>query len=193
MPKEEDIRAVEQEVRSCRRCGLWKFRTNPVLGEGSLNPKVMFIGEAPGYNEDKQGRPFVGRAGEVLDELLSSIGLKREEVYITNILKDRPPKNRNPQPEEMRACTSYLDRQMEILRPRMICALGNFATSYILEKFGFKPESIGKIHGKVYRVKNLLLDAKIIPLYHPAAAVYNPNMKGLLMEDFRVVKGELTE
>jgi len=191
--KEEEMKSIEKGVRNCRKCSLWETRTNPVVGEGSLDPKVMFIGEAPGYNEDKEGRPFVGKAGKVLDELLESIGLKREEIYITNVLKCRPPNNRDPKSEEIKACTPYLDRQISIVKPSVICTLGNFATSYILEKFGIKPENIGKLHGKVYRVKNLMIDASIIPLYHPAAAVYNPEMKAILMEDFRKIKSVLNK
>ena len=147
----------------------------------------MLIGEAPGYHEDVQGRPFVGKAGKLLDELLLSIGIKREEVYIANILKCRPPENRNPFNSEIAACTPYLDKQIQLIKPKIIGTLGNFATSYVLEQFGFQAESIGKIHGKTFSVKNLIFEAKIIPLYHPAAAVYNPNMKPILMEDFKLI------
>jgi DNA polymerase len=189
--REKEVKSIEEEVKNCRKCPLWETRTNPVVGEGSLNPKVMFIGEAPGYNEDKEGRPFVGKAGKVLDELLESIGLKREEVYIANVLKCRPPNNRDPKPEEIKACTPYLNRQISIIKPKIICTLGNFATSYILEKFGIKPDNIGKIHGNVYRIKNLMIDTNIIPLYHPAAAIYNPERKAVLIEDFRKIKNVL--
>ncbi len=188
MSKEGEVKKLEGEVKDCKKCGLWKTRNNPVVGEGSLNSGIMFIGEAPGHNEDQQGKPFVGRAGKVLDELLALANLKREDVYIGNIIKCRPPKNRNPMPEEIKACTPYLDRQISIIKPRIICTLGNFATAYILEKFGLKPESIGKVHGRVFRVRNLLLDTKIIPLYHPASAVYNPNKKPMLMSDFSSIR-----
>jgi len=181
---------MNEEIKNCKRCNLWKTRNNIVIGEGSLNADIMFIGEAPGYYEDKQGRPFVGKAGKILDELLNSVELKREEIYITNILKCRPPGNRDPLPEEIKACTPYLDRQIEIIKPKKICTLGNFATNYIFSSFGLKPESIGKIHGKVFKARNLFVSVDIIPLYHPASAVYNPNMKPTLIEDFKKI-GEM--
>jgi DNA polymerase len=185
--KEEKISELSKEVKSCKKCELWKTRKNPVVGSGNLNSKIMFIGEAPGFNEDLQGKPFVGKAGKVLDELLASIGLKRKDVYIGNVLKCRPPNNRDPKPEEIQACTPYLDRQISIIEPKILVTLGNFSTSYVLEKFGFKPESIGKIHGKVFDTRNIL-GQRILPSYHPAVATYNPNTKIILMEDFRVLK-----
>lgn len=188
MSSEEGISEIEKEVENCRKCELWKTRKNPVPGGGAIPPRVMFIGEAPGFNEDQQGKPFVGRAGQVLDELLEMIGLKREEVFITNVLKCRPPGNRDPQPEEIKACTPYLDRQISLLKPKIIVALGNFATSYIMERFGMKMESIGKVHGKVFKISNLMLSAKIIPMYHPAVVLRNPNLRASLVEDFRVLK-----
>lgn len=181
------IEELAEEVDNCRKCGLWKTRNNVVVGGGSIDSEIMLVGEAPGYNEDKQGEPFVGRAGDVLDMLLETIGIGRENVYIANILKCRPPKNRNPMKEEIKACTPYLDRQIEIVRPRIICPMGNFAAGYIMEKFGLKPDSIGSIHGQVFKIRNLLLKGSIIPLYHPAAAVYNPDLKAVLMQDFRLV------
>ena len=188
MGKEEDIPGIRKEVESCRKCGLWETRKNPVPGEGSLHPKVMFIGEAPGFNEDVQGKPFVGRAGEVLDELLDLIGLERGEVFITNILKCRPPGNRDPQTEEIMACTPYLDKQIALIKPKIIVTLGNFATSYILGRFGLESENIGKVHGKIFKISNLMLSAKIIPVYHPAVVLRNPNLRGSLVEDFRILK-----
>ena len=184
---EKEIKKIEQEVTNCRRCDLWKTRNNPVAGEGSFTTKVMFIGEAPGYNEDMQGRPFVGKAGKILDELLHSIGFKRKEIYIANILKCRPQKNRNPLRIEIKACTPYLDKQIMVIKPKVIVTLGNFASSYVLGKFGFQAERIGTIHGKIFHIKNLLFDTRIIPSYHPAAAVYNPNMKNALMKDFKSI------
>ena len=189
MSKESEMKAIAERISGCKRCGLYKTRTNPVVGEGSLKAKIMFIGEGPGFNEDVQGRPFVGRAGKFLDELLGSAGLLRKDVYIANILKDRPPNNRNPQPEEINACTPHLDRQIALINPETICPMGNFAAAYIMEKFGHKAEPIGKIHGKVFKVSNLILNSRIIPLYHPASAIYNPNMRVLLMEDFRILSG----
>lgn len=185
MTKSSEMESLNGEVSSCIRCVLHKTRNKPVPGEGSLDSKIMFVGEAPGSNEDMQGRPFVGRAGMFLEELLSSVGLKREDVFIANILKCRPPGNRNPRVGEMRSCTAYLDRQVAIIDPKTICPMGNFAAGYIMEKYGLNPEPIGRIHGKTFRVKNLLLDARIIPLYHPASAVYNSNMRYTLLEDFK--------
>ena len=184
---EKEIKQLEHAIVSCKKCELWKTRKNPVVGDGSLNASVMFIGEAPGHHEDLQGIPFVGRAGKVFDELLQSIGLERKEVYVCNILKCRPPDNRNPFDPEIKACTPYLDRQITAIKPKVIGTLGNFATSYVLEKFGLQAEKIGKIHGKTFHIKNLLFESRIIPLYHPAAATYNPNMKSVLMDDFKAI------
>ena len=177
---------LTQEILNCKKCELWKTRTNPVVGEGNLNAQIMFIGEAPGFNEDKQGRPFVGKAGKIFDELLSFVGLKREEIYITNILKCRPPGNKNPTKEEIKACTFYLDEQIRIIKPSVICCLGNFASSYILKKFGLsdKIQGISKIHGNVFNVSTLSGKIKIIPLYHPAVATYDIKMLGVLKKDF---------
>jgi len=177
---------IKNQVIACKKCSLYKTRHLPVIGQGSHNADIMFVGEAPGKNEDLTGHPFCGRAGDVLSELLASIGLKREDVYICNILKCRPPGNRNPLPNEIDACTLYLDKQIEIINPKIICCLGNFATGYILEKFGLKDEiqGISKIRGKVFNAKK----RKIIPLYHPAVVAYNINMKDVLMEDFKMLK-----
>ena len=185
MYAEEEMGRLEEEIKECQRCELWKTRTNPVAGEGSLTAKVMFVGEAPGYYEDLKGRPFVGKAGKILDELLGSVGLERSEVYIANVLKCRPPGNRNPATVEIRACTPYLDAQMEIIKPTVIATLGNFSLSYIFDKFGLKADKISKIHGKVFKVSTIAGIKKIVPLYHPAVATYNPGMKEVLIDDFK--------
>ena len=125
------MKKITDEIKYCKKCELCKSRNNPVIGEGNLNTEIMFIGEAPGYNEDKQGIPFVGKAGKILDELLHSIGLQREDVYIANILKCRPPENRNPLKTEIDACTEYLNRQIELIQPKIIIPMGNFACSFI--------------------------------------------------------------
>ncbi|MBN2330531.1 MAG: uracil-DNA glycosylase [Candidatus Aenigmarchaeota archaeon] len=187
MTESDEMKTIMDEVAACRRCVLHGARKRTVPGEGGDHARIMLIGEAPGYNEDVQGRPFVGRAGAFLDELLSSVGLKRNDVFITNILKCRPPGNRNPKSEEIKSCTPYLDRQIALLAPATICPMGNFAAGYILEKFGIKPAPIGSIHGKTFRIKSLIMDARIIPLYHPASAIYNPNMRNTLLEDFKNV------
>lgn len=181
---------ISKDVFNCKRCGLYKERINPVLGAGSPKAKIIFIGEAPGANEDMRGIPFCGAAGRVLDKLLEKAGIGREDTYITNILKCRPPENRNPREEEIKACAVYLERQIAIIKPRIICCLGNFAASYIMRKFGLedKIEGISKIHGKIFSARTLFDSIKIIPFYHPAVATYNANMINILEKDFEVLK-----
>ena len=186
----EKLQLLKEQILNCKKCDLYKTRTNPVIGEGSLNADILFIGEAPGFNEDKQGKPFVGQAGKIFDELLNFINLKREKIYITNILKCRPPNNRNPTQEEIKICSSYLNKQINVIKPKVICCLGNFATDYILKKFGLKDkiQGISKIHGKVFSVSSLSGLIKIIPIYHPAVVTYNPNMLKILKKDFEKIK-----
>lgn len=161
-----------------------------MIGEGNHQARIVFVGEAPGLNEAKTGRPFCGAAGKILDELLESAGIKREDVYITNILKDRPPENRDPQPEEIKACAPYLERQIEIIKPKIICPLGRHSMKFLMEKFGLESqlEGISKIHGKLFEINNFFQRIIIIPFYHPAVATYNPNMKKILKEDFKILK-----
>jgi len=187
---EEDLEEIRKEVLKCRKCGLYRTRTNPVVGEGNPKAKIMFVGEAPGFNEDRMGRPFCGAAGRVLDELLESIGIKREDVYISNLLKCRPPENRDPQKEEISACSPYLERQIEIIKPKIICPLGRYSMRFLMEKYGLKDkiEPISRIHGRVFEINNLFQEIKIIPLYHPAVATYNINMKEVLKRDFRILE-----
>ncbi|GAB6134499.1 type-4 uracil-DNA glycosylase [Thermococcus prieurii] len=184
MGKEELMKKLEERIRNCRKCPLGGLRTNAVPGSGSYDAKVMFVGEAPGYWEDQKGLPFVGRAGKVLDELLAGIGLSRDEVYITNIVKCRPPENRDPTEEEIKACSPYLDRQIDIIRPKVIVPLGRHSMRYILEKFGFKPEPISKIHGETFEARTLFGKIIIMPMYHPAAALYRPPIREELEKDF---------
>jgi len=188
--REKEIEKIKEEVLNCKKCSLYKTRTYSVVGEGSHQAKIIFIGEAPGFNEDKTGYPFCGEAGKILDELLSSVGHRREDIYIANILKCRPPQNRNPKTEEIEACAPYLEKQIEIIKPKVICTLGNYSTAYIFEKYGLKDQiqGISKIHGKIFEVKSLFQNIKIIPLYHPAVATYNPNMKEILKKDFQILK-----
>ena len=188
MPKEEDMKRIANAVEDCRDCALWKTRHNAVVGSGSADATILFVGEAPGYHEDQQGMPFVGKAGKILDELLASIGLQRDEVYIANILKCRPPQNRNPLKSEIEACTKHLNNQIELIQPRLIAPLGNFAASYLFEKFGLPYDKISKIHGKIFRINTLFGEITIIPLYHPAVATYNPETKSTLLEDFKAIK-----
>lgn len=193
--KKEELRKVKEAVLDCRKCPLRQERDKnkfyPVIGEGSHSAEIMFVGEAPGFNEAKTAHPFCGAAGKVLDNLLQGAGIKREEVYITNILKDRPPGNRDPLPEEIKACTPYLEKQIKAIKPKIICPLGRYAAKFLLEKFGSEEEKIkeiGQIHGKIFNCRDSLSKMIIIPLYHPAVAVYNAKMKETLEEDFSQVK-----
>lgn len=188
--KSKKLGKLVKEIKTCRKCPLWKTRKNPVPGEGDVNTKIMLIGLGPGFNEDRLGRPFVGRAGKFLDELLSSIGIKRREVYITNVVKCFLPNNIATN-EQIKACVPYLDEQLAIIKPKIIIALGNVAASYIFKKFGLKSVGIGKIHGKIFEVNSLFGKIKIIPMYHPATALYNPKMKEILRKDWRNIKKEV--
>jgi len=190
MKKDEELCKIKDEVINCKKCSLYKTRTFPVIGEGNHNAKIMFIGEGPGLSEDRTGRPFCGAAGKVLDELLNKIEIQREDVYISNLVKCRPPANRDPEKEEIKACSSYLNKQIQIIDPKVICPLGRYSMHFLMEKFGLKNQiqPISKIHGKVFKVKNLFKEIIIIPLYHPAVATYNPNMKEILKKDFKILK-----
>jgi len=191
MSKEELIEEVATEVMACRKCPLWKKRKRPVPGEGDINADVMFIGEAPGYWEDIKGKPFVGSAGEILDELLSKIGLSRNKVYIANILKCRPPENRDPSASEIEACVPYLDQQLRIIKPKIIVTLGRHSTSYILSKCGLEAAGITELHGRKYEVELLGFKILLIPMYHPAAVLYNPKYRSALERDFQLLRREL--
>ena len=188
--KDEALRQIRDEIVHCQKCPLFRTRIYPVIGEGNHDARIVFVGEAPGANEDKTGHPFCGRAGEVLNELLRTIGVERKDVYICNLLKCRPPANRDPQPEEIRACSPYLMRQIKIINPKVISPLGRYSMRFLMEKFGLKEEiqPISKIHGKVFPVRTLFGEQEIIPLYHPAVATYNINMMGILKKDFQVLK-----
>lgn len=179
---------VASEVKACRKCGLWKKRRNAVPGEGNLDADVMFIGEAPGYWEDVKGKPFVGAAGEILDEMLLKVGLSRHQVYITNVLKCRPPENRDPSASEIKTCTPYLDRQIRTIKPKIIVTLGRHSTSYILSPSGTKVTGITKLHGKKYNVELSGFPVLVIPMYHPAAVLYNPKYRRDLQRDFQLLR-----
>jgi len=184
------IENVKKEVLQCTKCELHKTKTKYVFGDGNSVANIMFIGEAPGSNEDKQGIPFVGKAGGIFDELLRSLDLNRESIYICNILKCRPPNNRNPNTTEIEACTPYLDKQIDLIQPKVICPMGNFATKFILKKFNVmdKIPGISLLHGKSYKVTNIFGTIEIIPLYHPAVGTYNPEMKNVLLKDIQILK-----
>ncbi len=192
--RREKLKVIRDEVAGLKTLPLYKYRTEnkyfPVLGEGSHFAKIMFVGEAPGKNEAEKGRPFCGAAGKFLDELLNHVGLDRKDVYITNIVKDRPPENRDPTPEEIASYGGFLDRQIEIIQPKVIATLGRFSMQYIMEKFELflDLESISKAHGKSYEADASFGKIKIIPFYHPAAALYNGGMRETLLKDFEILK-----
>ncbi len=188
------MKLIRDEVVALTGSPLFEYRKKngylPVIGEGSHDAKIMFVGEAPGRNEAKQGRPFCGTAGKILDELLASINVPREQVYITNIVKDRPPENRDPLPSEIEIYGPFLDRQIEIIRPSVIATLGRYSMQYIMKKFDleFELEPISKAHGKVYNAVASYGSIHIAPLYHPAAAIYNQQLKETLIRDFQGLK-----
>lgn len=194
MSKEEDLEKIEKEILNLKKSPLFKYRTEnnylPVIGEGSLEAKIMFIGEAPGKNEALTGKPFCGASGKLLNELLNSINLKREDVYITNIVKDRPPENRDPKEDEIKIYGPFLDHQIEIIKPQIIATLGRFSMKYIFERYSPQEElkTIGEMHGKIFETTISKKKIKIIPLYHPAAAIYNQHLKETLKKDFLLLK-----
>ena len=192
--RKEQMKKIRDEVVGLKDSPLYKFRVEnknlPVIGEGSHFAKIMFIGEAPGKNEAMTGRPFCCASGRILDELLLSAGIKREDVYVTNIVKDRPPANRDPLPNEIEIYGPFLDRQIEIIQPKIIATLGRYSMSYIMPKFdlSLEMEPISKAHGKSYDAVASYGPVKIIPFYHPAVAVYNSHTKDLLKKDFEILK-----
>src|SRR5687768_8601704 len=182
--KEAALARIAEEIKVCLRCELHKTRTKAVPGEGPADARIMFIGEAPGWNEDQQGRPFVGAAGKFLEELLAAAGLNRGDVFITNIVKSRPPGNRDPLPDEIAACEPWLGRQIEIIDPDVIVTLGRFSMAQ-----WFPGERISKIHGQPKRVGRRL----IVPMYHPAAALHQQALKTTILEDFSRLPKYLAE
>jgi len=196
------LQKVAEEIQLCTRCYLSTTRTSPVPGDGSPNARVMFIGEGPGRQEDLEGRPFVGRAGKLLDELLASMKLDRKSVYVTNIMKCRastmsldetvPPeeaRDRKPTSEEIAACAPYLEAQIKAIKPQVICTLGDTATRFVLEKYGLKAGNMLRLHGRTYQAD----DMKIVPMYHPAAALYTAGLRDVLEKDFKKLAGLLAQ
>ncbi len=175
-----ELEAFARQVAGCTSCRLAQGRTQVVFGIGDPNADLMFVGEAPGFHEDKQGYPFVGQAGKLLDKLLAGIGLERSNVYIANVLKCRPPGNRDPAPDEIQACEGHLFRQIELIRPRVVATLGNFATKLL----SGKPTGITRVHGAEQEVTLGGSCVLLYPLYHPAAALYTPAMLQVLEQDF---------
>lgn len=178
MDKGKELAKIAIGISKCRRCPLYKSATNPVAGGDSANAKIVFIGEAPGFYEDQAGRPFVGSAGQLLNQHLELVKLRREEVFITNIIKHRPPQNRDPQPAEIAACNIWLDQQLAVIQPKIIVTLGRFSLAKFLPQ-----RSITKIHGKAFKVGNFT----ILPLFHPAAALRSQEIEKQLGEDFQKI------
>ena len=186
LSKSDKVKALsklKKQVEKCTKCELCKGRTNVVFGVGDPDADLMFVGEAPGHHEDMQGEPFVGRAGQLLTKIIESIGLKREEIYIANILKCRPPENRNPNAREIVLCTPHLIKQIEIIRPKVICALGTFAAQTLLDT----KEAIGKLRGKFFEYQG----TKFLPTYHPAYLLRNPNDKKKVWSDIKKIRDYL--
>ena len=180
IPVNDLLLEYQEATSTCTCCPLAATRTQVVFGSGDANAELMFVGEAPGFHEDKNGVPFVGQAGKLLETLLNGIGLSRTDVYIANVLKCRPPGNRDPQPEEIEACESHLFRQIELIRPTLVATLGNFATKLL----SGKPTGITRVHGVPQQVTLGGNDVTLYPLYHPAAALYTRSMLSVLEEDF---------
>lgn len=192
--KFEKMKDIRNRLLDFKESPLYDYRVEnkyfPVVGEGSHNAKIMFIGEAPGKNEAETARPFCGRSGKVLDSMLESINLNRSDVYITNIVKDRPPENRDPTPEEIRLYAPFLNEQIDIIQPRVLATLGRFSMSYILDLMKCKTPllTIGEMHGKEYAGEASFGLVTVVPLYHPAVALYNGGNKDTLLQDFQVLK-----
>jgi uracil-DNA glycosylase len=188
-----ELAAYAEATAACERCRLAQGRTQVVFGSGSPDADLMFVGEAPGFHEDQQGVPFVGQAGKLLEKLLAGIGLAREDVYIANVLKCRPPGNRDPQPDEIEACESHLFRQIELIQPKVVATLGNFATKLL----SGRPLGITRVHGQEQEVTLGGRSVLLYPIYHPAAALYTPAMLKVLESDFAripaLLDGEPTE
>ena len=179
-----DLTNLYEQIRACTRCPLSRSRTRAVPGEGPEHASLMFIGEAPGFHEDKTGRPFVGAAGKFLEELLASIELTRQQVYIANVIKCRPPGNREPTPIEIKACEAYLDRQIELIKPAMVITLGRFSMARY-----FPGDKISAIHGKPRKLEGVLY----YPMYHPAAALHQPGLRTIVEQDMNKIPALIAE
>ncbi len=176
MDKRQLLVQLEKKIQECKRCDLWKNTTHAVPGEGAGDAKVFFIGEGPGFHEDRLGRPFVGQAGKLLDKLMGEIGVSRKEVFIGNVVKHRPPENRDPLPSEIAACKYWLDQQLEIINPRIVVTLGRYSLAKFLPN-----AKISQVHGTPVKVKNLV----VLPMYHPAAALRSRDILDSLRGDFK--------
>jgi DNA polymerase len=191
MDKREAVKQIRDEVLALTSSPLYVYRTEnsytPVIGEGSHDTHILFVGEAPGEQEAKSARPFCGRSGKLLDEMLTSISLDREKVYIANLVKDRPQDNRDPTPEEIALYAPFLDRQIEIIQPKVVVMLGRHSMNYLFKRAGIEDKllPISKMHGELFEGDFGYGKVALLPLYHPAVGLYNPNMKGVMFEDFK--------
>jgi DNA polymerase len=177
------LESIRKEIGDCQRCKLAPKRTNIVFGSGNPNAELVFVGEAPGYDEDQQGLPFVGRAGQLLTKIIESINLKREDVYICNVLKCRPPDNRNPEPDEVASCNPFLKKQLAVIRPKIVCCLGTFAAQTVLQT----PASISKLRGRFIDMDGI----RVIATFHPAYLLRSPDKKREVWEDMKQIRAEL--
>lgn len=199
MDKTANLEKIKARVMNLKESPLFAYRTDnnffPVIGEGSHDAEIVMIGEAPGRNEAKTGRPFCGTAGKILDQLLQHVGLERGSIYITNIVKDRPPENRDPTAEEIAVYGPFLDEQIEIIKPKIIVTLGRYAMCYVMKKFDKEDalEPIGKAHGKAYDAQASYGAIRIVTLYHPCVAVYNPRNLPNLKKDFEILGAKGTQ
>ncbi|MGD9092738.1 MAG: uracil-DNA glycosylase [Anaerolineales bacterium] len=184
MQSNDALEQIASEVSTCEKCILHYSRKNAVPGEGPPNADMMFIGEGPGFHENEQGRPFVGAAGRFLEELLDKIGLKRTDVYITNVVKCRPPSNRDPMPEELDACSDYLERQIQAINPKVIVTLGRFSMARYLPN-----AKISNVHGQAMRIRGRL----VVPMYHPAAALHQGSLRPVIERDFALLPDLIAE
>lgn len=193
----QKIEEIKKELSDFKESPLYKYRIDnnylPVVGEGDLFAKVMFVGEAPGEKEAQTGKPFVGSAGKILDEVLKSVGIEKKEVYITNLVNDRPLRNRIPNIAEMKLYSPFLMRQIQIIKPRLIVTLGRLSTNFVLKEYNLKdkPDSMGKVHGKIFTVNSSYGKIFIIPMYHPASVLYQRDIKNILKEDMKTLKNKL--
>lgn len=189
--KKEKIERLRQQIVDLTKSPLYQYRQKhdyqPVIGEGSLEAKIMFIGEAPGKNEAETGRPFCGAAGRVLNELLSSVGLDREQVYITNIVNDRPPNNRDPKPAEIKLYSPFLIKLIEIIQPQILASLGRFSMKFLMKQYGLKDQlnQISQLHGQIFEIETGYGQAELMPLYHPAVGLYQATKRPVMEQDFQ--------
>lgn len=181
-----ELEQLKNIVENCRKCPLWKSRNKPVFGEGPSNARIMLIGLGPGYHEDKEGRPFVGAAGRFLNKLLELSGLRRDEVYITNVVKCYLPENRATD-EEVELCSLYLDKQIEIIDPEYIIALGKTSAEYLSNRYGFQFTSMERLHGTIFKIPAMSREVKIVVMYHPAAGLRNPSLRRVIEEDWKKI------